>query len=97
MISYAIARQVYWRAGTHNFALHIMDHEKPEAVFPQIVEYHRQQDYGGQQDYDADQNHLVDDSRMQHGISPDIEFEPSEPGEPAPIEEPKARRGESLW
>jgi hypothetical protein len=74
-----------------------MDHEKPEAVFPQIVEYHRQQDSGGQQDYDADQNHLVDDSRMQHGISPDIEFEPGEPGEPAPIEEPKARRGESLW
>ncbi len=82
---------------SQKLALDAMDHEKPEAVFPQIVEYRNQQEYGAQHGYDDPQNNLVNDWRFQHGVSPDIEFEPGEPGEPAPIEEPKERRGESLW
>jgi amino acid transporter len=67
-----------------------MDHEKPQAVSPQIFEY------VGDQHSDHQHNSLVmsdlspDNSETLYGHAPSI-------NEPENVEDRRERRGESLW
>lgn len=62
-----------------------MDHEKPQAVSPEIFEY------GGEQHHSLVMSDLApDNSDTLYGQAPSID-------EPENVEERKERRGESLW